>query len=481
MKSCAETWLVALDHELPADPGVAYSGTPPIIGCSHMVCSACGAVVRHADGRSTTSNHPPVADKLRALYESATPESSPLLDGTPLHVDSRTYFCRCDWYAVNLGGARWVDDIDQPWSCAGHPDSGGGSRGGGGGGGRARAIDPRHAAAQQQVDALVAATVPVSVAGAKIRFHWAVNVDPAFATASELRDSLLASYPDAAYFGGPVVGRNRDDTAPAWGWAIDLIRTRTDWWPALGIALQHAVAEGGDLARTAFAVLLADFRDSLALLPWTSPVAGEWPDVRATGSGTGWGMPDFRLATIVRDQEKSLAEIKDDRSEAFLDEYGRGGAVIRGPFTNEADLRTLLTATARAGQFPDGVHGPWSWLGFELLVGDAWLRPGFLRVATTIDLDDVPSICALLDWFSEERDLREFVGLLEGWVAHAPAWWATPAGTKPKGWRHTLRSSHWPEIQTLGDIAVEALRRAKLQVATPPIVDLPVLFGPDIS
>jgi hypothetical protein len=128
----------------------------------------------------------------------------------------------------------------------------------------------------------MAATVPRPAT--KIQFRYAPSVNPEFSTASELRDSLLASYPDAACFKAPVVGRGRDDTAPAWGWAPDLIRTRSDWWPALGIALQHAVHDGGDLARTAFATLMADFRDVLALLPWTEPLAEALPDVLAPGS-----------------------------------------------------------------------------------------------------------------------------------------------------------------------------------------------------
>ena len=44
-----------------------------------------------------------------------------------------------------------------------------------------------------------------------------------------------------------------------------------------------------------------------------------------------------------------------------------------------------------------------------------------------------------------------------------------------------MRSAHWPEISTLGTIVREALRRARGQVITPPVMDLPVLFGPGIS
>lgn len=44
-----------------------------------------------------------------------------------------------------------------------------------------------------------------------------------------------------------------------------------------------------------------------------------------------------------------------------------------------------------------------------------------------------------------------------------------------------MRSAHWKGISTLGDVVREALRRARGQVITPPIMDLPVLFGPAIS
>jgi len=483
MQNCVETWLVAPGRELPADPRVAYSGKPPIVGCNHLVCDQCGVVVRNVTGRSTTSNTRPVAAELQKLYASADPGSSPLLTHRTVDAESRVYFCRCDWYTVELGGAKWVDDIDQPWRCGGHPSDGGEKAGGAKAGsakpGAKAAEQARHAEAKRQVEALKAATVPLPAS--KIQFRYAPSVNPEFSTAAELRGALLASYPDAAHFNGPVVGINRDDTAPAWGWAIQLIARRSDWWPALGIALQHAVNDGGDLARTAFATLMADFRDVLALLPWTEPLADAFPDARAPGTGTGWGVPDFRLDQIVRDQKKSLAEIKTGAGEAFLSEHGPGGSDLEGPFANEEDLRALLVKSARAGQFPDGSGGPWSWLGFELITGDDWLRPALVHAVSTIDTSDQPTLLAMLDWFFEERDLWQFVPLLEDWFAHHPDWWETPASTKPKGWKRTMRTAHWPEISTLGTIVREALRRARGQVITPPVMDLPVLFGPGIS
>jgi len=44
-----------------------------------------------------------------------------------------------------------------------------------------------------------------------------------------------------------------------------------------------------------------------------------------------------------------------------------------------------------------------------------------------------------------------------------------------------MRSSRWPDIVTRGDVVLEALRRAKGQVATPPVVDLQPLFGSNLA
>ena len=461
MKYCADAWLVSLEYELPADRSIANPGTPKLIGCNHLVCRKCGAEVRHADHRSIPAMYPP--DDLRSMYDAG---QVPPLDSRPIHSDSRAYYCRCDWASVEFSGAKLVEQLDQQeWRCAGHGGSGGGGSGGGGGG-------------KAAVASMAAA---VDVAGAKIRFAYAANVNPAFSTAAELRDCLLASYPDAAHFGGPVVGKNLEDTAPAWGWAAELIGMRSDWWPALGIALQHAVVHGDELARVAFATFLADYRDSFALLPWTAPLAeAESFDAVAPGSGTGWGMPDCRIDSIIRDQQASFAEIH-GATEQFLYQYGKNATNVKGPFTREADLRALLEKSARAGQFPYGTRGPWSWVGPTLIVGDDWLRPALVHSLATIDVDDEPMVLAMLDWFSEERDLWQFVSLLDRWDAQHPSWWDQPADTKPAGWARTMRSAHWPDVSTLGDVVVEANRRAKLQIATPPVVDLPLLYGAAIS
>ena len=472
MKYCANTLLVALDRELPSDPSVAREANGPEIGCNHLVCTQCGAVVRHADSRARTSHYPPSAATLAKLYESSDPAASPLFDAAPKHRDSRTYFCKCDWYSVVLGGAIRVDRLEQSWSCAGHAP------------GTVEARDIRVAEARKATDALVAAAVPIFIpeTGAKIKLHWAHNVQPSFATASELRDSLLASYPDAAETGVPLVRKNRDDAAPAWGWVREFLLKRSDWWQALGIALQHAATDGGEIAQTALVELLAHYLESVALLPWTAPMAEVWPDRRSVNAAaTGWGAPDNRLDAMIRDQKKLMADVRAGNGEAFLDGYGVGGKPIIGPLTNEAELRKLLVESARAGQSPGGNTGPWSWVAETMLFGDEWLRPAFARIVSTIDHDDKAMVFALLDWFVEEQDLWRFAQLLQGWHEQPPSWWGTEAAITPSGWKRNMRSAHWPDVKTLGDVATEALRRAKWQVVTPPLLDLPLLYGGTVS
>lgn len=293
----------------------------------------------------------------------------------------------------------------------------------------------------------------------------------AFATASELRDALLAAFPDAGFAGGPFVMVTPDDAQPAWSWAIDLIRRRTDWRPALGIALQHAAHDGGDLARTALADFLANFRESIVELEWTSPLAQRWPDARATraGAGFGGGGIDPRLADIVADQ-KSLWNTVAAEPRVFLDEHGPGGAPVVGQMTDAASLQPILRDTANAGRFP-GAKGPWSWLEGELLF-HTWLPSALEPAVRAVVAHEGNEPLAFLDWMSEECDLWRFVGLLEEWTAKPPIWWSRSASQIPAGWQSRIRSSAWPGVITLGDVVQEALARARQQAATPPVVDL---------
>ncbi len=405
---------------------------------------------------------------MEELYTSSDPASSPHLDARPVHQESRAYFCRCNWASVALGGIKYLGDIDAPWGCAGHEPR------------VVEAGDTRVAEARTATDALVKSLVP-EWSGAKIRIVYAPGINPEFATAAQLRDSLLASYPAAGFFGAPVVDKGGDNLVPAWGWVVQLIRMRSDWWSAIGIALQHAVTNGGELARTALADLLAGYQDSLVLLPWTAELAATMPDVKARSSGTSWGEPDLRLETIVRDQTKFVAVLEETSAEAALLGHGKGETIIEAPLTNEADLRALLEQSAQAGQFPDGDQGPWSWLGFELRTRPQWIRTAFSRVVATLDHTNEPQVFAFLDWVFEEQDLWRFEPVLASWYKNPLAWANTAANKKPRGWRRTIRSSHWPEVKTLGDVTRVAMWRAQNQLATPPVLDLPLLFSSTIS
>lgn len=293
----------------------------------------------------------------------------------------------------------------------------------------------------------------------------------AFATASELRDALLASFEDATYAGGPFVMVPPDDAKPAWSWVVDLIRRRTDWRPALGIALQHAAHDGGDLARTALADLLANFRESIVELEWTSPLAQRWPDVRATSAETGFGGggPNPRLADIVAEQQSLWTSVAAE-PRIFLDEHGSGGAPVVGQIHDASSLQPILTTTADAGRFPDA-RGPWSWLDGELLYRN-WLPAALEPAIKAVVANGGNELLAFLDWTSEECDLWRFTALLEGWAKDQPPWSSRAAAQIPPRWQSRIRSSFWPGVTTLGDVVQQALARAREQAATPPIVDL---------
>lgn len=293
-----------------------------------------------------------------------------------------------------------------------------------------------------------------------------------FSTASELRDALLASFPDADYAGGPFVMVNQDEAAPAWGWVTDLIHQRTDWREALGIALQHAAHDGGDLARTALADLTANFKESIVLLEWTSPLAQRWPDVKATRCATGWGgnVINPRLADVVAEQKAQWTSVANS-DQAFLDGFGPKSAPVVGKIVDAPSLQSLLAQTAKAGRFPDG-KGPWSWLANELLYR-TWLPPALEPSMTAVvNGGGTTEVCALLDWMSEQCDLWRFVRLLDGWSATPPPWWSQPANMKPSGWQQAIRAADWADVSTLGNVAKQMLARAQAQAATPARIDL---------
>jgi hypothetical protein len=312
---------------------------------------------------------------------------------------------------------------------------------------------------------------------AKLKYS---NVAPDFSSASELRDALLASYPDAGYFGGaPLIGINRgDETAPAWKWVDEFLRQRTDWWPALGIALQHAARDGGDIARVALADFLELSHDSMVLLEWTEPMAAIWPDVRAITHGTSFGDPDNRIATILAAQRK-LWE-RQQTAPISVGGLEPDGSWVTVSVNTQADLDALLAKSACVGQRRSfdalPTEGPWSWLLSELVLHE-WMRPMVPAACAKLAGGTDPEVRAVLDWFTDEHDLWRYVDLLQSWSRAHPPWWNERADAKPPGWKYPVRGWLADHPRTLGDIALAALSRARHQAATPPEIDLAPIFG----
>lgn len=295
-----------------------------------------------------------------------------------------------------------------------------------------------------------------------------------FATASELRNALLEAFADASYVNGPYI-LVPPETEPAWSWINTFIRSRTDWWGCTGVALQHAVHEGGDLARVALADLLANFKASIVLLPWTEPLGRRWPDVRATMNGAGWdkGQRDPRLEDLVTAQKAFVATAAAPDRRVTLWGFNRNGTTAYAEIRDISQLEALLVRTAQAGRFHDD-QGPWSWLNNEVL-HRRWLSAELPSTVERIASDERVGR-AFLDWLGDGWDAWRFVPLLERWCANAPSWWAYAAKKKPAGWQRPIRpSAWWSDVSTLGDVALRLLTRARAQLATPPVLDLPPL------
>lgn len=285
---------------------------------------------------------------------------------------------------------------------------------------------------------------------------------------SELRDALLASYPDAAYYGAPVARLHRDDTQAAWTWLMGLVCKRSDWWPAIGIALQHAAQDGGDPARIALADFLESFQHTIVLLQWTEPLDKQWPDAVATCRGTGWGEPDYRLTTILAGQRKLWDMCKGEVTVA-VEGAGEGGEWLIADVKTQADLESVLVTTAKVGKH----GGPWHWLLSALLFRSA-LEPMVVDACAKFASGTDAEVRAMLDWLYEEHDRWRYVDLLETWSRTKPAWWNASADTIPPGWRFPIRDR---SAKTLGEAALRVLERARTQSSTKITNDLAPIFG----
>jgi hypothetical protein len=290
-------------------------------------------------------------------------------------------------------------------------------------------------------------------------------------TTTQLRDALLSSYPDAALFGAPVIAANRDDTTAAWTWLLGIVRKRSDLWPAIGIAIQHAANDGGDLAREALADFLESYQHSFVLLEWTAPLAKVWPDAKATCRGTSFGQPDYRLATIVAAQ-RALKDEVDKDTRIAVEGAGPNGDYLIVDVQSQTDLESLMATSAKVGKHGDRGEGPWHWLLGAVLFRPE-LEPMLVAACAQFASGTDAEVRALLDWFFAEHDLWRYLSLLDSWSQQPPSWWNAPADTVPPGWRFPVRAEG---AKTLGEIALRALRRAREQAAAQVIIDLPRLY-----
>lgn len=254
---------------------------------------------------------------------------------------------------------------------------------------------------------------------------------------------------------------------------MGLVHKRSDWWPAIGIALQHAANDGGDLARGALADFLESFQHSIVLLEWTEPMAKLWPDARATERGTSFGEPDYRLATIIASQRASW-ELWQTDTRLAVEGIGPDGDWLVADVQTQADLESLLATSAKVEKYSGG-EGPWYWVRSKLMFRPA-LEPMMVGACAKLAAGSDVEVRAMLDWFFEEHDLWRYVDLLEGWSRTPPSWWNEPADIVPPGWRFPIRAEG---AKTLGEVALRALKRARAQAAAKMTIDLPRLFGGD--
>lgn len=311
---------------------------------------------------------------------------------------------------------------------------------------------------------------PSNIASVKLAHAYA-DVRRSFSSTSALRNELLASYPGASHLGAPIVLIDGDRPAPAWGWLLPLLRTRSDWWPAIGVAIQHAADEGGDLARIALADLLESHQEAVVLLPWTEAIAERWPTSKSGLVATTLGWPEFTLASIVRGERKLWNEVS--LADVAVEGLGPDGGWLSTAVRSAEELTALLARAAAAGTTGSD-DGAWGWLLSTLLFHHelrAWMVPAAEELGSGSDLE----VAALLDWFSREHDLWRHLSLVERWAATPQPWWNRPSAEVPEGWRHAIRQPD-PAARTLGEVALGTLERARAQAETAPVLDLPRLW-----
>jgi hypothetical protein len=197
-----------------------------------------------------------------------------------------------------------------------------------------------------------------------------------------------------------------------------------------------------------------------------------WPDARATCRGTGFGEPDYRLATIAVAQ-RALWDLSQTDTRIAVEGAGADGDWLVADVQTQTELESLLATSATIGKYGDGGKGPWYWLLSQLMFRPA-LEPMVVGACAKLAAGTDVEVRAMLDWFFEEHDLWRYLHVLEGWSRTPPAWWNAPVDTVPPGWRFPVRSEG---AKTLGEIALRALSRARAQASTRMTIDLKPIFG----
>lgn len=120
MNQCSSDGWVVDDRAMPIDAVDHDFARVPILGCTNLRCSLCGATVRSI-ARYNFAVPNPHADVLRALLDAEDPTASPHLTTAPF----RLYICRCQYHTEVT--QHPLDDLDGgvrvagTWKCAGHP------------------------------------------------------------------------------------------------------------------------------------------------------------------------------------------------------------------------------------------------------------------------------------------------------------------------------------------------------------------------
>jgi hypothetical protein len=313
--------------------------------------------------------------------------------------------------------------------------------------------------------------------GAATRIQFKVGyTELAFRTAAELRDALGEALAEGRRYGTPIIRLDRETEVGAWRWVGQLMKRRTDWHEAVGLALQHAVLDGDDLTRKAFVDLLACEVVSIFLLPWTEPVFEAMGDLEGTHTLTGWGLPEQGTTSIPR-LERVIAAQKEYHR--VLHEPGRDVLLegFRGPKSTDVsmstpdDLRRHMRSSARRGRFVETEwgSGPWSWLNHEVLFTD-WVDAALDTVLPEFVGGSEEEVLALLDWLYDQQNLWRRKPVLDALEASAPPWWGQSASTRPASWQQSIRPSFG--FDTLGEVVQQLSKLAREQLDTPAVTDL---------